>query len=69
MTECLRVFGAKVIKPSVLVKLVLPLLDNRDKQIRDESKLLLIEAHRWVGNVINHLIEGCKQVQVLYYIV
>ena len=46
MTDCLKTFGAKVIKVSPLLKAVVPLLDHRDKPVRDEGKLLIVEAYR-----------------------
>jgi cytoskeleton-associated protein 5 len=46
MTDCLKFFGAKVIKVSPLLKAVVPLLDHRDKPVRDEGKLLIVEAYR-----------------------
>ena len=46
MTDCLRSFGAKVVKVSPLLKAVVPLLDHRDKSVRDEGKALIVEAYR-----------------------
>lgn len=42
MTECLHAFGAKVIKVSPLLKAIVPLLDHRDKAVREEGKFLVI---------------------------
>ena len=38
VTECLRNFGAKVIKVSPLLKGILPLMDHRDKDVREGGK-------------------------------
>jgi adenine/guanine phosphoribosyltransferase-like PRPP-binding protein len=46
LTEILRAFGAKVIKVSPLLKATTPLLDHRDKGIREEGKQLIIESYR-----------------------
>lgn len=51
LTECLHAFGAKVIKISPLLKAVVPLLDHRDKGVRDEGKALIVESYRWVEDV------------------
>ena len=37
LTECLRGFGAKVIKVSPLLKAIVPLMDHRDKAVREEG--------------------------------
>ena len=47
LTNCLRAFGAKVIKVSPLLKAVVPLLDHRDKVVREEGKQLIIESYRY----------------------
>ena len=38
ITSCLHAFGAKVIKVSPLLKAIIPLLDHRDKTVREEGK-------------------------------
>lgn len=65
MTDCLRSFGAKIIKVSPLLKAVVPLLDHRDKPVRDEGKALIVEAYRWVGEIMKQQLSGCKPVQVV----
>merc|ERR1719400_1217823 len=52
LTECLRGFGAKVIKVSPLLKAIVPLMDHRDKAVREEGKKLIIESYRWIGEVM-----------------
>lgn len=64
LTECLRAFGAKVIKVSPLLKATLPLLDHRDKTIREEGKQLIIESFRWVGDIMKQQLSGLKPVQL-----
>jgi cytoskeleton-associated protein 5 len=48
MTDCLKAFGAKVIKVSPLLKAVVPLLDHRDQPVREGGKHLVVEAYRSV---------------------
>ena len=52
LTEVLRSFGAKVIKISPLLKAVIPLLDHRDKDVRENGKRLIIESYRWIGDLM-----------------
>lgn len=54
ITECLRSFGAKHIKVSPLLKATMPLLDHRDKTVREEGKALIIESYRWVGPLMTN---------------
>eukprot|EP00095_Tigriopus_kingsejongensis_P001503 maker-scaffold1086_size63525-snap-gene-0.14 protein:Tk01503 transcript:maker-scaffold1086_size63525-snap-gene-0.14-mRNA-1 annotation:"microtubule associated protein" len=64
MTDCLRCFGAKVVKVSPLLKATMPLLDHRDKTVRDEGKQLIIESYRWVGGIMKQQLTGLKPVQL-----
>ena len=45
LAECLRAFGGKVVNVTPILKAVVPLLDHRDKPVRDEGKLLIVEAY------------------------
>ena len=64
MTECLRCFGAKVIKVSPLLKAIVPLMDHRDKAVREEGKKLIIESYRWIGEVMKSQLTGLKPLQL-----
>ena len=64
LTLCLRAFGAKVIKVSPLLKATMPLLDHRDKTVRDEGKGLIVESYRWVGAIMKQQLSGLKPVQL-----
>ena len=64
LTSCLRNFGAKVIKVSPLLKAVVPLLDHRDKSVREEGKQLIIESYRWIGDMMKQQLSGLKPVQI-----
>ena len=59
LTNCLRAFGAKVIKVSPLLKAVVPLLDHRDKVVREEGKQLIIEAYRY-AKLTNTFVLQCS---------
>jgi len=64
LTECLRNFGAKVIKVSPLLKAIVPLMDHRDKIVREEGKKLIIESYRWIGEVMKSQLSGLKPLQL-----
>jgi len=64
LTSTLRAFGAKVIKVSPLLKAVVPLLDHRDKTVREEGKQLIIESYRWIGDLMKQQLSGLKPVQI-----
>ena len=64
LTACLRAFGAKVIKVSPPLKATTKLLDHRDKTIREEGKGLIVEAYRWVGDVMKQQLSGLQAVQL-----
>ena len=64
MTACLRAFGAKVVKVSPPLKATTPLLDHRDKTVREEGKNLITEAYRWVGDVMKQQLSGLQAVQL-----
>uniref|UniRef100_A0A0K2TDH6 Cytoskeleton associated protein 5 [Falco peregrinus] n=1 Tax=Lepeophtheirus salmonis TaxID=72036 RepID=A0A0K2TDH6_LEPSM len=64
IAACLRAFGTKIIKVSPLLKAGIPLLDHRDKGIREECKKLIIESYRWVGEIMKTQLTGLKPVQL-----
>ena len=64
VTECLKSFGAKVIKVSPLLKAIMPLMDHRDKDVRERGKSLIIEAYRWIGDMMKSQLTGLKPVQL-----
>ncbi|XP_068082829.1 protein mini spindles [Anabrus simplex] len=64
MTLALREFGSKVINIKPLLKKISPLLEDRDKTVRDETKALVIEMYRWVGVALKPQLSSLKPVQV-----
>jgi len=58
-------FGSKILPIKPFIKQVIPLLDDRDKNVRDESKLLIIEVYKWIGKqTLMPLIQNVKPIQV-----
>lgn len=49
ITRALHEFGRNVISLKPLVKKIPALLADRDKAVRDETKLLTVEMFRWIG--------------------
>ena len=62
VTECLRCFGAKVIKISPLLKAIVPLMEHRDKDVREGGKRLIIESYRWIGDMMKVQLKDIKEV-------
>lgn len=48
-TTALREFGSKIISVKPLVKKITLLFADRDKAVRDEARLMVIEMYRWIG--------------------
>lgn len=49
VTAALHEFGSKVINIKPLVKKIAVLFGDRDKGVRDEARLMVVEIYRWVG--------------------
>ncbi|CAF1382635.1 unnamed protein product, partial [Adineta steineri] len=58
-------FGSKVLPIKPFLKQVIPLLDDRDKTVRDESKLLIVEIYKWIGKqTLMPMIQNVKPIQM-----
>uniref|UniRef100_A0A0A9YXT8 Cytoskeleton-associated protein 5 n=1 Tax=Lygus hesperus TaxID=30085 RepID=A0A0A9YXT8_LYGHE len=64
ITDALREFGPKVINVNKLIKRAMPLLEDRDKGVRDETKQLLIEMYRWLGEALTPQLSSLKPAQL-----
>lgn len=64
MKEALRDFGNKIIQIKPMVKFLPKLLEDRDKNVREEAKGLVVEMYRWVGAAIKPKLVDFKPVQV-----
>jgi cytoskeleton-associated protein 5 len=60
-----RDFGNKIIQIKPMVKFLPKLLEDRDKNVREETKQLVVEMYRWVGAAIKPKLVDFKPVQVL----
>lgn len=53
-------FSSKTIPIKPIIKHVPKLLEDRDKMVRDETKLLAIEMYRWAGQAIMPQLQAIK---------
>jgi len=60
-----RDFGTKVISVKTLLKQLQTVLEDRDKTVREEAKLLAVEIYRWIGPALKPQLSSLKPVQVL----
>ena len=61
-TEALKQFGPKIIKIAPIIKLLPILLEHKDKNVRDETRLLAIEIYRWIKDAMKPQISNLKPV-------
>uniref|UniRef100_A0A8C4N4N1 TOG domain-containing protein n=1 Tax=Eptatretus burgeri TaxID=7764 RepID=A0A8C4N4N1_EPTBU len=57
-------FGTKVVQLKPLVKALPRLFESRDKMVRDEARLLAIEAYRWIRDAIRPALQCLTPVQL-----
>lgn len=53
-------FSSKTIPIKPIIKFVPKLLEDRDKTVRDETKLLAVEMYRWAGAAIMPQLQSIK---------
>lgn len=59
-----REFGPKVVNIKPLIKKIPVLLEDRDKGVREEGKIMVIEIYRWIGDALKSQLAALKPVQV-----
>ncbi|XP_014295332.1 protein mini spindles isoform X1 [Microplitis demolitor] len=64
LTLSLREYGSKVINIKPLIKKMPGFLEDRDKIVREEGKLMVIEIYRWIGAPIKQQLNTLKPVQM-----
>ncbi|XP_042874347.1 cytoskeleton-associated protein 5-like isoform X2 [Penaeus japonicus] len=64
IATALREFGPKVINPKPLIKQMHTLLEDRDKNVREESKKMVIEMYRWIRQALKPQMSSLKPVQI-----
>ncbi|XP_017785300.1 PREDICTED: cytoskeleton-associated protein 5 [Nicrophorus vespilloides] len=63
-TTGLREFGSKVIGVKPLVKKIPVLFADRDKNVRDEARFMVVEMYRWIGGAFRSQLTNLQPVQV-----
>ena len=61
-----REFGPKVLNVKLVLKQVPVLLDNRDKNVREEGKKLVVELYRWIGQALKPQLSALKPIQAYF---
>ncbi|XP_048511351.1 protein mini spindles isoform X1 [Athalia rosae] len=64
LTLALREFGSRVIGVKPLIKKMPNFLEDRDKAVREEGKLMIVEIYRWIGVPLKQQLNTLKQVQI-----
>lgn len=62
LRRAINEFSSKTIPIKPIIKFVPKLLEDRDKMVRDETKLLAVEMYRWAGQAIMPQLQGIKPV-------
>ncbi|XP_003369660.1 putative HEAT repeat-containing domain protein [Trichinella spiralis] len=57
-----KLFGAKVITVKSILKVALPLLEHRDKDVRENSKIFIVECFKWCGSAFKSQLESVKPI-------
>ncbi|XP_043480677.1 protein mini spindles [Leptopilina heterotoma] len=64
LTLSLREFGPKVVNVKPLIKKLPAFLEDRDKSVRDEGKILAVEIYKWIGAPLKQQLNTLKPVQL-----
>ncbi|MCL4126148.1 UNVERIFIED_CONTAM: hypothetical protein GTU68_000576, partial [Idotea baltica] len=64
VSTALREFGSKVISIKPLVKSISTLLEDRDKNVREEGKKMVVEMYRWAGAALRPQLTSLKPIQI-----
>ncbi|XP_071559595.1 protein mini spindles-like isoform X2 [Temnothorax nylanderi] len=64
LTLALKEFGSKVINLKPLIKKIASFLEDRDKTVREEGKVMVVEMYRWVGDRLKQQLNTLKPVHI-----
>jgi len=61
-------FGVQALNVKSVMKHIAPLLENRDKDVRQQAKLLAVELFRWIGDdiALKPRLQNIKPLQVRF---
>jgi cytoskeleton-associated protein 5 len=60
LRKAINEFGSKIMPIKPVIKFVPKMLEDRDKTVRDETKLLAVEMFKWAGAAIMPQLQGIK---------
>lgn len=64
ITQSLKEFGSKVVGIKPFIKFIGPLLEDRDKTVRDEGKAMVVEIYRWIKDAVKPQLTSLKPVHL-----
>ncbi|XP_025159861.1 protein mini spindles isoform X2 [Harpegnathos saltator] len=64
LTLALKEFGPKVVNMKPLMKKIANFLEDRDKTVREESKAMVVEMYRWIGDRLKQQLNTLKPVHI-----
>jgi len=64
LTLALKEFGPKVINMKPLIKKIANFLEDRDKTVREEGKIMVVEMYRWIGDRLKQQLNMLKPVHI-----
>uniref|UniRef100_A0A1Y1JZU4 TOG domain-containing protein n=2 Tax=Photinus pyralis TaxID=7054 RepID=A0A1Y1JZU4_PHOPY len=64
VTAALKEFGSKIVNPKPLIKKIQTLFADRDKSVRDEARLMVVEMFKWIGPALRSQLNNLQPVQV-----
>ncbi|XP_020296342.1 protein mini spindles isoform X2 [Pseudomyrmex gracilis] len=64
LTLALKEFGPKVINIKPLMKKIANFLEDRDKTVREEGKIMVVEMYRWIGDRLKQQLNTLKPVHI-----
>ncbi|VEN43701.1 unnamed protein product, partial [Callosobruchus maculatus] len=59
-TQSLKEFGSKIVSVKPLLKKISTLLADRDKTVRDETKMMIVEMYRWIGAALKPQLQAAN---------
>ncbi|XP_032674241.1 protein mini spindles isoform X2 [Odontomachus brunneus] len=64
LTLALKEFGPKVVNIKPLMKKIANFLEDRDKTVREEGKMMVVEMYRWIGDRLKQQLNTLKPVHI-----
>ncbi|XP_055331341.1 cytoskeleton-associated protein 5-like [Paramacrobiotus metropolitanus] len=62
--DALKLYGPKIVTLKTIIKNIPPFLEDRDKSVREETRVLLVEIYRWIGEALKPQLQGVSPQQM-----